>query len=986
MTKLEKVGDTYKDFFVTKVLPLHEIQIVLYELTHQKSGAVVLHLACKDKENSFCIGVPTYPSSSNGVPHILEHIVLCGSKKYPIKDPFFAMTRRSVNTFMNAMTGADFTIYPASSQVEKDFYHLMDVYLDAVFFPELKKMSFLQEGHRLEFEKGEDPSSPLMYKGVVFNEMKGSMGSPDSRLWHHLFENLLPDLPYANNSGGDPSEIPSLSYQELLEFHKTFYHPSHCLFYFYGDLPLKNHLDFLEEKLLKNVEKSAYLSPIPLQERFSSPVFCKKPYPVSEEEKKGAHYMAAYAFLTCPITEQKELLALSLLDSILMEHDASLLQKELIKADLAGHIDSCLDNEMSEVPWVLVAKGIKKEEDVEKLREVIVTTLENIAKNPIDQELIDAAMHQMELERFEISGGGFPYGLMLFLRCGLLKLQGCEPENALKIHTLFEELKEDLKDPGYLGSLIEKHFLKNSHFVQLTLEGDEKLSSKEEKKEKELLQDLQKNLTKEQTQKILEQTKELKAYQEKQESQDIECLPLIHLKDLPSKAKDFSLIQKGPIYTHECFTSHLTYVDAVFDLPTLTASELKYLPVYSFLCCNVGLGKKSYDKVLEEQNLYTGGIYAYLSTNPSAKDASYVPTLTLRGSCLDRNVDKLFSLLKETLTSAMFSEEKRMKELLLQEKTHLENNLQRSAMRYAGSLAGSCFSKPAFLQDLWSGHGYFQTIQSIFSRPDSFEEMLTCIKSLSKKIVEQGRLQLVIGSEEKTFSKLEKENFYGLKDLARSQEETPLQEKQPKSLPFRKAYLISSPVAFTSSCLPPSVHYNHEHAPSLCAVAELLQNLILHPMIREKGGAYGGGASFNPNLGTFSFYGYRDPNLSKTLEAFQVSVEEISKGTFSDQDLLEAKLGILQNLDAPLLPKKRAQAAFFWKKTHKDFSLRDAFRKKIFHLTRKDILHAVQKHIEPVLDQANTVTFTSKEFVERENSHLQKNRFSIESFLEKETV
>jgi Zn-dependent M16 (insulinase) family peptidase len=245
---LSKVGDTYLDYEVTKYMHIDELQCILRELVHKPSGAQIMHIENDDPENLFCLSFKTLPSSSNGAAHILEHTVLCGSKKFPVKDPFFSMTRRSLNTFMNAMTGADFTCYPAASQVEKDFYNLFDVYLDAVFHPEIKELSFLQEGCRLEFSKPHNPKTSLEFKGIVFNEMKGSLSSPDSRLWHAMLEQLTPDLPYAHNSGGDPKDIPSLTYQQLIDFYENFYHPSRCLFFLYGNLSLKNHLDFLHEK------------------------------------------------------------------------------------------------------------------------------------------------------------------------------------------------------------------------------------------------------------------------------------------------------------------------------------------------------------------------------------------------------------------------------------------------------------------------------------------------------------------------------------------------------------------------------------------------------------------------------------------------------------------------------------------------------------------------------------------------------------------
>lgn len=974
----QKIKQTYKGFVVTKILPIKEIQATLFELIHEKSGAVILHICCKDVENAFCFAFPTYPSSSNGAPHILEHIVLCGSKKYPIKDPFFAMMRRSVPTFMNAMTGADFTLYLASSQVEKDFYHLMDVYLDAVFFPELKEMSFLQEGHRLEWEDPKDPHSSLVYKGVVFNEMKGSMSSCDSRLWHHLFAHLFPDLPYAYNSGGDPEQIPSLSYQELLEFYRTFYHPSHCLFYFYGNLPLTKHLDFLEERLLNQITKASYLPPLPSQKRLSTPIFCEAPYPISQEEASLPPIVSAYAWLTCSITEQTEILALLVLHSILMEHDGSLLKKELLATQLAGHIEAYLDTEISEVPWVIVAKGMQ-ENQTDPLRKILFQTLKSIASNPIPKKEIESALHQIEFSRREITGEGLPYGLSLFLRGGLLKLQGCEPEAALKIHTLFQELKEKLKDLNYLPSLIEKHFLQNPHFVQLKLEADPLLLQKEEEREKKTLQEIQQTLSKAQKNQILTQMQKLQEYQDLQEKQDINCLPIIQLKDLPTEPKQILLKEKDPIYFHDSFTNHIFYIDLIFDLPKLNATERKYLPIFAHLFSEVGVGKKSYLDVLEEKNTYTGGVDAFVSIGTKADSKeSFTPFFTLKGKSLYRNTSKLLSLLYRMLTSTHFTEKQRIQELLLQQKTHLENRLSKHAMHYASSLSVTPFSYANQLQDLWHGYGFFQTVRSLFSQKKAFEELLATCESLLQRISAQAKLQIVIGCDVEHLSTLQSHRLEGLLDFSTSHKSSVWKERPTSKNTSPEGYLIASSVAFTSSGYQ-LVPYSHPDTASLCVVAELLQNLVLHPLIREKGGAYGSGACFSPSTGNFSFYAYRDPNLHKTLQAFQRSLEVVGEGKFSDQDLLEAKLGIIQGLDTPIPPKSRATTAFHWQKSGKSWEKRLAFRNRLFSLKKEEILQAVQIHLLPNFSSFHTVCFSNSELFQRENSFLKKAPFVLHS-------
>ena len=359
--KLQTVGDRYGHFVVTRLKEIPEIQSTLIELEHEPTGAQILQIANDDDENLFNLSFRTHPAKSNGVAHILEHTVLCGSRKFPVRDPFFSMSRRSLNTFMNALTGPDFTCYPASTQVTKDFYNLLEVYLDAVFHPTLSKLSFLQEGHRLEFLKPDDPNSPLVFKGIVFNEMKGAMASPDARLSEAIMQALYPDLTYGFNSGGEPHEIISLTYEELKAFHAKFYHPSRCLFYFYGNLPIEKHLDFLQKHALDKVAKQPPLPFLPAQPRFSSKVTVKCPYPIYEEEEIAKKSLVGMAWLTCSILDQEELLALTVLDVVLSGTDAAPLKMALLKSGLCKQADSSIETEMSDIPSPLSVRDVLKQ-------------------------------------------------------------------------------------------------------------------------------------------------------------------------------------------------------------------------------------------------------------------------------------------------------------------------------------------------------------------------------------------------------------------------------------------------------------------------------------------------------------------------------------------------------------------------------------------------------------------------------------------------
>jgi Zn-dependent M16 (insulinase) family peptidase len=601
----------YPNFRITKYTPLTELQSTLIELVHDSSGAKVMHIGNDDPENLFCLSFQTLPNSSNGVAHILEHTVLCGSEKFPVKDPFFAMSRRSLNTFMNALTGQDFTCYPASSQVEKDFYNLLEVYLDAVFKPQLKRLSFLQEGHRLEFSDPKNLNSPLKIQGVVYNEMKGAMNEADSRLWEAIGKHLIPDLPYGHNTGGNPKDIPSLSYEELVEFHQTYYQPSRCLFFFYGNLPLQNHLNFIEKYALKEAPRLPPLPPLPLQHRFSSPIRAVDFYPLHEGENPKGKAKIAFCWLTTSIFHQRETLALCLIETYLMETDASPLKQALLQSKLCWEIESALDLEMSEIPLSIICSGCK-EEDEDRLKQCLFTVLEKICSAPFDPELANAALHQLEFQRTEISNEGGPFGLHLFMRAGLITQHGSESEHALLIHRLFAELRDQIQDLAYLPDLLRKYTIDNPHFLTQILLPDPKLEQKEKALEAQMLAQIQDSMTLEQKQTLVLQAKELEKYQEESEKQSIECLPKVTLQDVPLKVRDFPLhhtsLKVLELYTHECFTNQIIYADLLFDLPHIEADELPLLSLLCNLWTELGCGGRSYVESLQAMQAHTGGI------------------------------------------------------------------------------------------------------------------------------------------------------------------------------------------------------------------------------------------------------------------------------------------------------------------------------------------------------------------------------------------
>jgi hypothetical protein len=962
-------GYKYKDFKVINFQKIDEIKVNLIELVHEKTNAKVIKILNDDDEKLFCFSFKTYPYNSNGIAHILEHTTLCGSKKFPIRDPFFMMLRRSLNTFMNAMTGSDFTCYPASSLLEKDYFNLMEVYLDAVFNPKLNRLDFLQEGHRLEFSDPKDPDSDLIFKGVVFNEMKGSMSNVDNRIFHKTIEKLLCDLPYSYNSGGEPKEIIKLTHRELIDFHDKFYHPSRCVFFFYGNLDLKKELDFIEENALKNIEKLPEIPPIKKQKRFSEIVNIEDKYPTTEKEKLDKKSIMSIGYLTTSIEHQLDLYALLIIDNILMGTDGSYLKRALIESKLVKQVDSIIDSEISEIPYLLILKGLnKKNKDL--IIDKINQTLKDLISSDIPDELIQSALHQLEFSKTEISSDFGPYGLMLFFRSALLKQHNVDIKNALVIHSLFEELKEKFKNQNYIKDLIKKYFLDNKHQVIITFEADNKIFLNEEKEEKKLLEKIKNKLTSEETKKIIQDTTELKNYQESIKNQSKACLPKVNISDINKNPKDYPLVQEKlnslNLYYHTAFTNDIIYAELIFDLPKLTINELDYLPFFVDILTEVGASDRNYIENLEYIQRYTGGFEADITVNTSALDYnSFNPCLILSSKALKRNASKMFELFQDIALTPIFDDKERIKEILISNFVYLENSLPSNAMKYAIEESKKSLTNPSYFRSKIDSIDYFlkqkEIVNDIDKNLDSFIENL---KNLKNKILLLKNASLVLSLSDSNLKYLKENNFFGIDKLSKKDYEKYIFDYEYKK-DISAATIIPSSVSFNASSIK-TIGYSDKDSPYLLVGSYLMKNNFLHKLIREIGGAYGSNASYNPDNATFTLSSYRDPHINLTLKAFKTAIKEVAKGSFTDEEFEEAKISVFQKLDSPIPVGSRAVFSYSLLKSNKSLKLREKYRNDILKATKQDVIDAVKKHLLTKIDEMSTSLFTSKELVEKE--------------------
>lgn len=464
---------THPEFELIRTQKIESLAVEAQEFEHRQTGARHLHFASNNDENVFLVGLKTVPTDNTGVAHILEHTALCGSEKYAVRDPFFMMIRRSLNTFMNAFTSSDWTAYPFASKNKKDFNNLLDVYLDAVFFSRLDEMDFLQEGHRVEFEESDNENSDLVYKGVVYNEMKGAMSSPVSQLWQMLTRHVFPTSTYHYNSGGDPEHITDLSYDELKAFYAKHYHPSNAVFMTFGDIPAAQHQKTFHDNVLSRFDRSEDLAHVTDEKRYCAPITVVENYPLDKADSTESKTHIVLSWLLGHSFDLESNLEAHLLSNVLFENSAAPLQKALEQTDL-GHAPSPLCGLEDSNKEMLFACGIEgsEPERVAELEKVVTAVLEEVAENGVPQARLEAVLHQLELSQREISGDSYPYGLQLILSGLSPMLHGGDPVALLDLDPVLERLREQIKEPDYIQSRVKRLLLDNAHRVTLVMKPD----------------------------------------------------------------------------------------------------------------------------------------------------------------------------------------------------------------------------------------------------------------------------------------------------------------------------------------------------------------------------------------------------------------------------------------------------------------------------------------------------------------------------------
>ena len=968
---------------------LKEINSLFYLLEHTPTGTRHAHISNNDKENTFSVAFKTVPSDSTGVAHILEHTALCGSRKFPVRDPFFSMLKRSLSTFMNAFTASDWTMYPFSTQNRNDFYNLMDVYLDSAFFPTIEELSFKQEGHRLELadDTQDTDSLKLVYKGVVYNEMKGAMSSPNQVMVRSILNAIYPETTYSYNSGGDPAVIPQLTYDQLKAFHRRHYHPSNAFFYTYGNLPLSDHLKFIHDKILIHFKPIDPKTDVPPHPRWPSPERKTYPYPLDKNEDPTKKCQVCVAWLTADIQDSFEILILALLEKILLGNSASPLRKALIDSKLGSSLcdGTGYDADNRDTLFVCGLKDVQKS-DAGEVETIIFDVLKNLSKHGIDKQIIESAVHQIEFRRKEITNTPYPYGIKLLLAFAGSWFHGGDPVKVLQFDADLKRLRHEISKGPFLENRIRKYFLDNPHRVLLSLVPDQFMEEKELERVSAELDRIKNGILPSELEKIKRDTRTLKKLQE--EKEDISCLPTLELEEIPKEIQRVKPSASFPSIPATCYqqaTSDIFYFLTVAGSGLLSKQRLPLVPFFCHAFSKVGTAVHDYVEMAQRIDAYTGGIGLSCDARTGFDDSgACLPIVAFSGKCLVRNQRNMFEIIEELLCKFDFSDLDRLKSLFLEYRSGLESMIVQNGHRLAMTLASRNFSVSNALSESWNGIHQLQTIKKI---TDNLTEKT--LKSVSEELFEIGRILFTknnlrtaligeapaISAAASPIATLQNGLKEGSESLTSSHGFRPPEIDVFDAIP-REGWSTSSAVSFVAAAFK-AVRLEHDDAPALSVISKILRSMYLHREIREKGGAYGGFAIYNPEYGAFHFGSYRDPHIVSTLKVYDGARDFIRSGDYSNEDVKEAILQVCSEIDKPDPPGPAARKAFFRKIVSLSDEMRKRFKENLLSITRHQVMDAAEKYFQDMDDRQAVAVISSEDRLKSANRELGDNPLKL---------
>lgn len=957
---------THQEFELIKEAHIAEINTNAKLYRHLATGAEILSLENDDENKCFGVTFRTPPTDSTGIAHIMEHSVLCGSRKYPLKEPFVELLKGSLKTFLNAFTYPDRTCYPVASTNLQDFYNLVDVYLDAVLHPLIPPETLQQEGWHYELET---PDDEMTFKGVVFNEMKGAYSSPDGLLGRYSQEALFPDNTYGVDSGGDPEHIPDLTYDQFMHFHKTYYHPGNARIFFYGDDPPEKRLQLLQE-YLKEYQAIQIDSAIGLQPEFDQPQRKTFAYDVGEDNEQPKTYLTVNWLL--PENNNPEMtMSLAVLSYVLVGTSASPLRKALIDSGLGENVTGGgLENELRQMAFSTGLKGVAPE-NVDKVETLIFETLTALVKEGIDPDMIEAALNTFEFRLRENNTGMFPRGLSLMLRALTTWLYDGDPFAPLGFEAPLAAVKTNLEaDRHYLEKLIQRHLLDNPHRVTVILEPDSALSRRREAAEKERLALARAAMRDEDVQAVIESTRKLKEIQETPDSPEaLAAIPSLTLNDLDKKNKltpiAFSEDNGAKIIYHDLFTNGIVYLDVGFNLKTLPQNLLPYLPLFTSALLKIGTEKEDFVKLLQRIGRKTGGIWTSTFTSSIKEQPEGAAWFFLRGKATMTQVDDMLDILRDVLLMVKLDNQERFKQMVLESKAGMESGLIPGGHGVVDTRLRANFNQMDWADEQMGGVSYLFFLRQLAQDVDNnWPDVLANLEQIRAILLNRNNLLCNITLDEDNWTQIQPKLSRFLTALPAApvtlaKWTPPLASKsEGLTMPAQVNYVGKGANLYN---LGYTLHGSH------LVITNFLRTTWLWEKVRVQGGAYGGFCRFDPNSGIFNYLSYRDPNLLGTLDNYDAASRFLKQVDLNDDAITKSIIGAIGQMDAYQLPDAKGYTSMMRHLIGITDEFRQQMRDEVLSTTPADF-RAFAEVLEQVNNKGLVVVLGSPEAIAQANA------------------
>ncbi|WP_446897748.1 insulinase family protein [Clostridium sp. LBM24168] len=931
------IGESYSGFKFIEKKNIAELNSTGMIFQHERSGARLFFLKNDDENKVFAISFRTPPEDSKGIPHILEHSVLCGSRKFPVKEPFVELVKGSMNTFLNAFTFPDKTMYPVASINDRDFENLMDVYLDAVFYPNIYKYPeiMMQEGWHYELD---NKDADIAYKGVVYNEMKGAFSSPESILFRKISESLYPHTQYAVESGGDPDIIPTLTRNEFIAFHSRYYHPSNSYIYLYGNMDIEEKLKFLNDNYLKDFNKISVDSTLRKEPPFRSKREMNINYPISSAEKDIDKTFLSLNYSVGNASDSKLYLAFDILEHMLLETPSSPLKKALIDANIGKDVFGAFEASMLQPMFSIVVKN-SNESEKDRFEKVVTNTLQRLVDSGIDKKLIEASINIKEFGLREADYQGYPKGLIY----GMKVMDGWLYDAKPWIHLTYEEnlnnIKSSLKD-NYFERLIESYILNNNHSSFIMIKPEKGLEEKRELTLKAKLKEFKDELNENELNKIILDAKNLHERQKSEDKkEDLEKIPLLSISDIDKKAKKLELIIKNDFDVktlfHPASTNGIIYIDLYFGADTVKKELIPYVSLLGTVLGKTSTENCNYEELSKDINIYTGGIkFITESLYDSKSTDMFYPKFIVRSKVLTNNVERLSKLVNEIINHTKFDEYKRIKEIIQETKSRMEMIMFDRGHIVAANHTMSYFSNMGKYDDLLNGLGFYKFICDVEKNFDDEKEKIGAnLKKVASYIFDKNNLITGVTCESKDYDIFKKnmiEIYEGLQKntVEHNKYDFKLEAKNEGLMTSGKVQYVAKAYNFKK--------LGYSYNGSMQVLKSIANYDYLWNQVRVQGGAYGCFSAFLRNGNVF-FTSYRDPNLNKTIDVYDRAGEFFEKFKADNRQMNKYIIGTISDLDYPLSPSLEGQRAF--ENYMKNVTYRDIQqeREEILETTADDI-------------------------------------------------